>query len=158
MARLRDLGDAHVIGEAGAAVAVRAAVLIAETGSGLAWAGELRPYRPLALTPGRYVLRVRGEDHGALHVRSIYARQDYEVAAFMGEGPPDLALQRLALRGGSPGPARRPHFPRVAGAVEPTGLGQAITILRRPAVWLLTAPIRLLGRRRRVGMVAHGRR
>ena len=158
MTRLRDLGDAHVIGDGGAAVAVRAAILIAESGSGLAWAGELRPHRPLALRPGRYVLRVRGEDRGVLSVRSVRARQDHEVADFVGEGPPDAALQGLALHGGSPGPVRPPHFPRIATAVEPTGFGRAGSTLARLAFRLVAAPIRLLRRRRRVGMVAHGRR
>jgi hypothetical protein len=158
MNRLRDLGDAHVIGEAETAVAVRAAVLIAESATGRIWAGELRPYRPLALTAGRFVLRVRGEDLGVLYVQAVHTRHDREIGDFIGEGEPSAALLQLAARGGSPRAARQPRFPQVAGAVETTALGHVLGAISHTALRLATVPVRLVSRRRRVGMVAHGRR
>src|SRR6266542_3765074 len=152
MVRPRDLGEAHVIGEAGMAIAVRASVLVGAGDEGPAWGGQLRPYRPLTLTPGRYLLRVCGEDLGAIRVRAVRNSPDRELADFLGEGTPGAALRHLLTAGAAPVAARPPSFPRVAGAVEPTLVGRFLFTVGA-ALWLIVrVPKRLLARRRRVGM------
>ena len=146
--RLRDIGEAAVWSTAGSAVAVRAAVLVTEGTAGPVWGGQLWPYRPLALTPGRYTLRVRGQDLGALTVESVRSEGQREVADFVGEGPPSELLQELAAAGGGARPGREPRFPRVAGEVEPTGLSKALTALVATLWRMLTAPRRAVARRR----------
>jgi hypothetical protein len=116
--RLSDLGDAALCSENGDAIGVRAAVLIAEGTNGVVWGGQVWPYRPLALTPGRYLLRVRGEDLGLLTVRAVHISGDREVGDFTGVGPPSARLRRLAGRGGGAQPGRNPRYPRVARDID----------------------------------------
>lgn len=151
--RLRDLGDAHVIGEAGNAIAVHVAVSFAGDGDGPRWSGRLRPYRPLALTPGRYTLRICGEDIGALAVQTVRHTGDHELADFLGIGAPGEPLRELAAAGGARN-AAPPRFPRVASAVEPTALAKLLAPFAAAFGRLLA---RRIARRRR-GSLAHGRR
>ena len=146
--RLRDIGEAAVWSTAGSAVAVRAAVLVTEGAAGPVWGGQLWPYRPLALTPGRYTLRVRGQDLGALIVESVRTDGQREVAEFVGEGQPSDLLQQLAAAGGGARPGREPRFPRVAGEVERTVLSKVLTVLVATLRRIFTAPRRTAVRRR----------
>ena len=120
--RLRDIGDAALCSAAGDAISVRAAVMVVEEGAGAAWGGLVWPYRPLALTPGLYTLRVRGEDIGQVTVYSVRVEGEREVGELTGEEPPGPLLRRLARSGRAAHPGRGPQFPRVAGEVEPTPL------------------------------------
>jgi hypothetical protein len=140
--RLRDIGDAHVYSSAGNAIAVRAAVLIEDSDEGSTWGGQLWPYRPLALTPGRYVLRVRGEDLGAITVHRVRVGSEREVAGFTGMHAPGEALRALFLAGGAAQAGPLPRFPRVADDVEPTALARLAQALAT-----LLRPLRLLSRR-----------
>jgi hypothetical protein len=111
--RLSDLGDAALCSAAGDAIGVRAAVLIVEGAEGLRWGGQVWPYRPLALTPGRYTLRVRGEDLGVVTVQAVHVTGNREVGDFAGMGAPSARLRRLAGSGGGAQPGRNPKYPRV---------------------------------------------
>ena len=148
MARLRDLGEAHILSAAGNAVACQASVLIDGGEDAPAWTGQVRPYRPLALAYGRYTLRVRGEDLGALTVQAIRMELDREVAEFVGVGPPSQRLRELASRGGVPGRVRDRRFPRVGAEVEPTVLAALVARLASVLRRLFTAPARGVPRRR----------
>lgn len=148
--RLRDIGDADVCSAAGEAVAVRAAVLVSEGESNVSWGGQLWPYRPLALHPGRYTLRVRGEDVGTLQIQAVHVTER-GVADFLGEGTPSDALLRLIVAGGAAHPGRSPRFPRVAGEVEPTVLAMLFGSVGGVLRGVLTAPLRLTTRRRSGG-------
>ena len=148
MTRLRDLGEAHVLSAAGNAVACQASVLIAGGEDAPAWSGQLWPYRPLALAHGRYTLRVRGEDLGALTVQAIRMEPDREVAEFVGVGAPSQRLRELASRGGMPGRVRDQRFPRVGAEVESTALAALVARLASVLGRLFTAPGRSVPRRR----------
>ena len=157
MARPRELGEAHVIGDAGVAIAVRVSVLLAESAEGPGWAGHLRGYRPLALRSGRYRLRVRGEDVGMLRVRAVRTAVDRETADFLGEGEPSGALRRALAAGDVVASRGGARFPRVAGAEEPTAAGRLLGALGSAARALAWLPARLRSRRRG-GMAARPRR
>ena len=145
--RLRDIGDAHVCSAAGVAIAVGVAVLLTESEAGPAWGGQLWPYRPLALTPGRYILRVRGMDIGPITVAAVRATGDREVADFTGDDPPTPLLRRLAEAGGAGRPGRGPSFPRVAGDVEPTPVAAVLAAMTAGLRRTLGLPYRLTSRR-----------
>lgn len=145
--RLRNIGEAVVCSPSGNAVSVRAAVLLSETAAGPGWSGEVRPYRPLALAPGRYTLRVRGEDLGALVIQTLHGDGEREVGDFQGVGPPSARLRDVVARGGS-GSGRGTPFPRVAGEVEATQLAKVLTWLAGVARGVVPRPGRTAGRRR----------
>jgi hypothetical protein len=148
MTRLRDLGEAHVCSAAGNAIAVRVAVLLTDGESAAGWGGQIRPYRPLALTPGRYTLRIRGEDLGLLTVRSLRPDGDTELADFVGEGAPTERLRGLIEGGGMAYRVHEARFPRVAGEVEPTALAMILGPIGAVLKRLVSVPSRLSGRRR----------
>lgn len=121
--RLRDIGDADLCGASGVAIACRVAASIQDGDDGTRWSGQVWPYRPLALTPGRYVLRVRGEDGGQVRVGASNVTGEHEVAPYTGIGAPSELVRALAASGGAAAePKHGPRFPRVGGEVQPTAL------------------------------------
>lgn len=116
--RLSDLGEVALCSTSGDAIGVRAAVLIVEREDGVAWGGQVWPYRPLALTPGRYTIRVRGEDLGWIIVHEVHIAGEREVGDFSGLGRPSPRLLELVRRGGDAHPGRGPRYPRVARDTE----------------------------------------
>lgn len=145
--RLRDIGDADLCSSDGMALACRVAVSIDAEDEG-AWSGQVWPYRPLALTPGPYTVRIRGEDVGAVRVAGSTMHGDREVASFVGFGRPGADLRALTTHGGvASSPKRRAPFPRVSGEVQPTMLAVIVGALVGMARGLLT-PARRGGARR----------
>ena len=140
--RLRDIGEVAIWSGTGNAVAVRAAILIHTGATGPGWGGQLWPYRPLALTPGRYTLRVRGEDIGMLAVEVVRTEGDREVGDFVGDGAPSRRLLQLVAQSRGVHAGRGLRFPRVAGEVERTSLSKTLSVVGAPLR-------RMLGRRHR---------
>lgn len=140
--RLRDIGDADLCGASGVAIACRVAVSIQDDDDGTHWSGQVWPYRPLALTPGRYVLRVRGEDGGQVRVGRSNSGGEREVAPYTGISTPSDLVRALAASGGAAAePKNGPRFPRVGGDVQPTALAQTLTRVGG-VIWAVLSPSR----------------